>query len=262
MPDRPAVAAAPIVGEDRLGHLARLGGVALLEARPGEQAAGPAQAALVADLLEGGRRLAQQHLGLLGPARSRTRTRPGSAGPRPRRAGRRGPRSRPAPARGARWRRRTRGGTRRAEASQAQHLGLAGRVAELGEHATGLVEGLLRRRPARLLLLDVGQHEQRPAEVAATRRRRPAGSPRRPRAASARAGAISRSPARARARPVRNARWRGPCCTGEQAEPLAVEALGHHGDLGLVGAAGRLLEPVQGALGEVGGQARRRGRAR
>ena len=65
--ERPAVAAAPVAGEDGLGHLAGLGGVALLEARPGQQAVGPAQAALVADLLEGGGGLAQQPLGLLGP---------------------------------------------------------------------------------------------------------------------------------------------------------------------------------------------------
>ena len=67
MPRAQRSPAAAVVGEDGLGHLAGLGGVALLEARPGEQAMRPAQAALVADLLEGGRGLAQPHLGLLGP---------------------------------------------------------------------------------------------------------------------------------------------------------------------------------------------------
>ena len=42
--------------------------------------------------------------------------------------------------------------------------------------------------------------------------------------------------------------------TGEEAQPLGVEALGHDGDLGLVRSSGRPLEPQQGALGEVVGQ--------
>ena len=36
--------------------------------------------------------------------------------------------------------------------------------------------------------------------------------------------------------------------TGEEAQPLGVEALGHDGDLGLVGPSGRPLEPQQRAL--------------
>ena len=258
MPMRPAVAAAAVVGEDGLGHLARLGGVALLEAGPREQAARPAQPALVADLLEGGGRLAQQHLGLLGPAGVERAPGQVLAGPR---------HAAPVVERleaGQRLLEQPGGGgvlvaEQGAEAAEAQHLGLAGRVAERRR---------TRDRPRR------GPPPRPPSSTPSARRRPARAGPGRGRAApsspacrlsstaaraSARAGAISRSPASARARPVRKARWRGPWCAGEEAEPLAVEALGHDRDLGLVGAGGRLLEPVQGPLGEVARQARRPG---
>ena len=212
------------------------------------------QPALVADLLEGGGRLAQQHLGLLGPAGVEGAPRQVLADP-----GHAPPVVELLVARQRLLEELGGGGVlvagEGAEAAEAQHLGLARRVAERREHAAGLVERVLRRRPARRLLLDVGEHEQRARRGRGARRRRPAGSPRRRPAASARAGASSRSPARARARPAEEGAVLRAVLPAEQPEPLAVEALGHHRDLGLVGAGGRLLEPVQRLLGEVARQA-------
>ena len=261
MPMRPPVAAAAVVGEDGLGHLAGLGRVALLEAGPREQAPRPAQAALVADLLEGGGGLVQQHLGLLRPAGVEGAPRqvladPGHAAPVVERL-----------VAGQRLLEELGGGGvlvagEGAEAAEAEHLGLARRVAERREHPAGLVEGVLRRRPARCLLLDVGEHEERRARGRGARPSPPCRLSSTAASASARAGAISRSPASARARPAEEGAVLGAVLPAEQPEALAVEALGHDRDLGLVGAGGRLLEPVQGPLGEVPGQVRRRGRAR
>ena len=160
----PTVAAAAVLAEDGLGHLSGLGAVALLEPRPREQATSPAQAALVADLLEGGRRLAQQPLRLLGPPRVERAPGQVLAGP-----------CHPTVVvesleAGERLLEQPRGGRvlvaeQGREATQAEHLGLARGVAELGEDRSGLVEGGLRRCPPRLLLLHVGEHEQRSTEV-------------------------------------------------------------------------------------------------
>ena len=82
-----------VVVEDRLGHRLGLGGwpcwKRVQARRPMAQPRPPWSPS--SSKVAAGR--AQPRLGLLGPARSRTRTTPGSAGPRPRRAGRRAPRT-------------------------------------------------------------------------------------------------------------------------------------------------------------------------
>ena len=247
-----------IVVEDLLGHRLGLEAVALLEAGPGEQADGPA-------LARPCRRAPRTW-----PAAARSCCSASSARPEVERAPRQvllRPRHAPAVAerleaapgrpRAARWPPRSRSGTaRRSRAGAAPRPRRTGRRARRTAPAASARAASDSSQAASFCSMSASASEGLGEVAPRPRRRRPATRRWRP---SRRRGRrpSSRSWARARAAAGEEGAVLRAVLAGQEAQALAVEPLGHHRQLGLVGPRGGPLEPGRARSRDVVRQSRR-----